>query len=378
MNKIITILFCITFLIGCVFNLYAQEITIRISGIKDKSALFELEGENTNLIDSVLSKNEIFSFSLKDKQTGFYRLQFDSRHFFDFVNDGKDVEIKIDYKNILDSLKIIKSESNKLFYQFIKLNKDYKTKSELLQLILIRYPKYDDYYSITKEKLKEIQNEYLEFINKESQVKPKFFISRYIKSAQLTVIPQNITGEEQLNYLKSHALDNVDFSDTQLIYSDAFTNKTIEYLTYFRNPQLLKELLEKEFMKAVDTVLNKAKVNELVYQHITEYLIDGFKKFGFDKIINYIVENYVIKDDLCLDEQTENSIQRRINQSKILKVGTKVPNIIMPDKDGKVVDLSQIQSNKTLLVFYASWCPDCKELLPELAKWNKNQKDLKI
>ena len=148
--------------------------------------------------------------------------------------------------------------------------------------------------------------------------------------------------------------------DAELIYSDAFTNKTIEYLTYYRNPQLPKEFLEKEFMKAVDTLLNKAKVNQFVYQHITEYLIDGFKKFGFDKIIDYIVENYVIEDDLCLDEETENSIQRRIDQSKLLAVGIIAPNIIMPDKDGKVIDLSKIKSDKTLLVFYASWCPHCQ------------------
>ena len=53
--------------------------------------------------------------------------------------------------------------------------------------------------------------------------------------------------EEQITYLKSHALDNVNFYDDGLIYSDAFTNKTIEYLTYYRNPQLPLELLEKEF-----------------------------------------------------------------------------------------------------------------------------------
>ena len=376
MNEIIKTLLLFTFLINS--HLFAQEITIHISGAKEKAVLFELEGERIFKIDSVISQNGNFQFYLKDKHPGFYRLQFDNRHLLDFINDSKDVEIKTDYKNILDSLKIIKSESNKLFYQFIRLNKDYKTKSELLQLILVRYPKDDDYYSITKEKLKEIQNEYLEFINKGAQVKPKSFISRYIKSAQLPVIPQNITSEEQLNYLKTHALDNVDFNDTQLIYSNVFTNKTIEYLTYFRNPQLPKELLEKEFMKAVDTVLNKAKVNELVYQHITGYLIDGFKKFGFDKIINYIVENYVIKDDLCLDEQTENSIQRRINQSKILKVGTKAPNFIMPDKDGKVIYLSRIKAEKILLVFYASWCPHCQKLLPKLAKWYKKQNGLKV
>jgi hypothetical protein len=93
----------------------------------------------------------------------------------------------------------------------------------------------------------------------------------------LPVVPPEITFDDQLTFLKTYALDNVNFYDDGLVHSDAFTSKTIEYLTYYRNPQLPLGLLEKEFMSAVDSILNKAKVNEIVYQHIVEYLIDGFK-----------------------------------------------------------------------------------------------------
>jgi len=361
-----------TILIFYNFAVYSQSINIQVSNLNHQTVkLFLLSGENLSFVDSINVSEHIFTFQINGEK-GFYRIIFDENKWLNFVYDGNDIRIKTDFNDILDSLKIVKSESNKLYYKFLKLNKDYKTKTELLNVILTHYPKDDEYYSISNSKLKSIQNEYKNFINVESQEKPNSFIARYIKSSQLPIIPENIGQQEQLNYLKNHALDNIDFDDAELISSDIFTNKSIEYLTYYRNPQLPKELLEQEFMKAVDTLLNKAKVNQLVYQHITEYLIDGFKKFGFDKIIDYIIENYVIADDLCLDETLENSIEKRIEQSKKLSIGKKVPNIIMPDKDGKVFDLYYSNSEKTLLVFYSTKCPHCVELLPRLKELQNN------
>ena len=199
-----------------------------------------------------------------------------------------------------------------------------------------------------------------------AQTNPKSFIARYVRSAQLPVVESDVTLDNQLTFLKSHSLDNVDFYDNTLVYSDAFTNKTIEYLTYYRNPQLPLELLEKEFMSAVDSILNKAKVNNIVYQHIVEYLLDGFKKFGFDNVLNYIVENYVIKDDLCLDQKLTTALDKRIEQSKRFKAGSKVPNIVIPDLSGSIIELNKIDSDKILIVFYASWCPHCQTLVPQV------------
>ena len=163
-----------------------------------------------------------------------------------------------------------------------------------------------------------------------------------------------------------------------MIHSDAFTNKTIEYLTYYRNPQLPLELLEKEFMSAVDSILNKAKVNNIVYQHVVEYLLDGFKKFGFDNVLNYIVENYVIKDDLCLDQKLTAALDKRIEQSKKFKVGVTVPNIMIPDLSGSTIELNKIKAEKLLIIFYASWCPHCETLLPQVYELYKNQKEKKL
>lgn len=343
-----------------------QFIELSISGYAGKVVLSSLSGEKINFIDSTSITNGKYSFVSHNLRSGMYRLSFDINKWIDFINDGNNIKISTDAKYVLDSLKVIESESNKLFYTFLKLNKAYKAKTELLQLILARYPKDDEYYKTTDRRLQDLQNEYLTFVNVTAQTEPTSFVAKYIQSSQLPVIDSFLPMEKQLEYLKAHALDYINFNDASLINSDLFTNKTIEYLTYFRNPQLPKELLEKEFMKAVDTLLNKAKVNQLVYQHITEYLIDGFKKFGFDTVLDYIVENYVIKDDLCLDVKTEGMIKRRIEHAKLFKLGLTVPEIVLPDVNGKEIKLSQINKGMTLIVFHASWCPHCKELLPQI------------
>jgi len=380
MNKTLLFGILIIFLFSFQFLVGAQSLTIHLYNYNNsKVILSSISGEKTTDVDSIDGNIEgVIKFSLSNSNlhTGLYRITFAKNKWIDFVNDDENVSIITNANSVLDSLRIIESESNKLFYDFLKLNKAYKTKTELLQVILSRYPKDDDFYKATQNKLSLLQNEYVEFVNITAQKNPNSFIAKYIKSAQLPVIDITIQPLQQLSYLKAHALDNVDFNNGLLINSDVFTNKTIEYLTYYRNPQLPKELLEKEFITAIDSILNKAKIHQLVYKHITEYIIDGFKKFGFDKALDYIVDNYVIKDDICLDVKTEGMIKKRIEQAKYFKIGNVVPNIVLSDLSGREVSLKNIKSDKLLVVFYASWCPHCKELLPKLNEYYKVQKEM--
>ena len=83
----------------------------------------------------------------------------------------------------------------------------------------------------------------------------------------------------------------------------------------------------------------------------------------------------MIKDDLCLDEKLGNTIERRIQQAKNFKIGSAVPNIIIKDSSNSLIKLNEINSDNTLIIFYASWCPHCQSLVPEIYKQYENEKN---
>lgn len=356
--------------------LFSQTVRFEVAGMNEtKAYIFSLSGEKTSFMDSVMSTDKInFTLTMDPLRytSGFYRF-ICKNTLIDFVYDGKNIVLKTNAKYPADSMSVISSESNTLYYRFLKLNRSYKTKSELLFLMLSKFPKDDEYYQTTKNRLLSLQKEYSDFVNVQSQKEPKSLVARYIRSAQLPLVDCELPPEKQLVYLRAHALDHVDFSDVELTLSGLFSEKVIEYLMYYRNPQLTKDQLEKEFQAAVDSVLIKARKDTYVYQHVTEYLVDGFKKFGFDEVVDYIIENYVIKDDICLNEKLETTLQLRMQQAKRFKIGAIVPDITLQTADEKGIQLSKISSEKILLIFYASWCPHCKEMLPKLAELYKGQ-----
>jgi len=107
--------------------------------------------------------------------------------------------------------------------------------------------------------------------------------------------------------------------------------------------------------------------------------MEGFRNIGMHNVVDYIIENYVLPDDLCMDGGIESSIQMRIDQSKNIVKGKIIPNIILPNLKGKIEELYNITSKDKLILFYSIRCPHCEELLPNLLEfYNENKKEFEI
>lgn len=52
--------------------------------------------------------------------------------------------------------------------------------------------------------------------------------------------------------------------------------------------------------------------------------------------------------------------------TELLKAGAVAPDFTLKDLDGFPVKLSELRGKRVVLVFWASWCPDCRAEVPEL------------
>lgn len=81
-------------------------------------------------------------------------------------------------------------------------------------------------------------------------------------------------------------------------------------------------------------------------------------------------------------QDNNNSNAASVNQSQELSVGLEVGNLA-PDfelqtVDGKTIKLSSLKGKRVILNFWASWCPPCRQEMPDMEQFYKDNKNNEI
>jgi len=354
---------------------YGQiNIKFLIKDFPDKKIdLLRIETDQLILLDSAYSQKGIIQFVVpKGTPAGMYRIMLGQLPYqqspasLDILVYNEDIEMATVYPNLFDSLIITKSFENKLYMDFLKEEQTFNLQLELIQQTLDNYPKKDAYMKATKEKYNSLQREREQFISDIEKKHPNSLAARIISRYKSPFMDADKTPEERYETYVKNYFSGIDFTDTLLLNTTIYTDKLFRYIRLYMGQRLSPTEQEKEFIKAVDIIIPAINHNTQVYSKLLEYMLKGFESLKMETVLTHISTNYMAES--C-ENENKTVLQKRLEAYQKMAVGKHVPDISITDVNGKEITLNNPNKNYTLLVFWASWCPHCVEMMPELFKY---------
>ncbi len=159
--------------------------------------------------------------------------------------------------------------------------------------------------------------------------------------------------------------DDVDFSDTTLVTSKAFSDKMVSYFYSFTDGD--ERRFDSLSIAGLGVLLDKAKANMSVYEHVLEFALNGYASMGRDAVVDYLL-NYpqlaegeiTMEEGLRLDSITE--------PYQKVKVGVQAPDFKGTTVDGKSYCLFDSQASHIIIVFWSTDCEYCHDFLVQIRK----------
>lgn len=227
-------------------------------------------------------------------QTAYAKVMDDLPQQITFIFNNENLVFKTDFKDPDEKLEIIQSAENQIWFDFLAKDKIIRQEIKALQRDL------DYNWSIdNKDKAVKIANDYntlqLErdlLVLQAAKENKDFLVSVFIKNQRRPILDGYLTPAERVESFKKDFFTTLDFTDERLIQSSVYSDNVFEYLVSYNNPELTQQQREKEYIKAIDIIVQNTNKNEKVYQFILGYITHGFEVLKLENAVNYISTKY--------------------------------------------------------------------------------------
>ena len=352
----------------------------------DTIYLTSFRGGINEISDSALrQKDGSFHFSLVDYPQGMYMLK-DSqkRDMFSFLLD-KSNKFSIEIYNTGEAfVKGCADNDAYMLYQYE--NRKVQEAMYYYRLDAQKEPdKKDSLYAEVKAKMDKFEKFQDDFF----ATYPNNFISVVYKGMNQTVptrfLENNRTVKKGMEaeytyFMRKHYWDYFDFTDMRTFYSPYFIKQFNNYITDLTNQ------IADSVCVAIDDFVQIA--DQRKGREYADYIIGWYLSnmprmpFSYNEIVYIHMVNkyldraarYLLPSDVEIHKQYANKISRFLP-------GKLMPNLVLPDFEGKTHKLYSLTNKFTVVYFFSSTCESCKkniEVLKDLYATNKEYYDVEI
>lgn len=158
----------------------------------------------------------------------------------------------------------------------------------------------------------------------------------------------------------------VDFKDTALISSQAFSAKMVDYLFRTTTDGDMKRF-DSLSMISISNILERAKVNMRVYEYVLEFMLNGYTNMGRTQVIDYLL-NYPMLSEGEVSVEEGHRLDSITEPYQLVKVGAKAPDFMGVGIEGETYQLYRSEAKRILLVFWSTDCEYCHDFLTKIRR----------
>jgi len=314
-----------------------------------KLYLWSTYGRQTQKIDSTQIQAGKFSFGVKQRQTGVYMIGINENNMCPIIINAKDVLCEIGFKTgkLEASLYEIDSKENEGWATYMPQEMVLVRAIKDAKAAAFKTP---DKKALFDEQATKKESELLALQNKLIAEYPQTYFSKLLQWKQE---PDKAKFDSYWN--------NIDFTDETIVRSKVLSERIESFMRTHSGGE------ESGFIKCVDAVATRAKVNDVVLEFALSQMLTGFYESGMENMCAYIIDHY-INGDACGDADLTQTIKNTATGIQQLAIGNTPPNILMYDINGSAFNLYETAANKkyTLVMFWSSWCEHCKTEAPQV------------
>lgn len=284
----------------------AQTFQIDVNIINQPEEFVRLEavqGDNYTVIDSSMAENGKIHFELSSNahpgvyrlvlgKTGYAKVMNQDPQMLDFIFNNENIQLKTDFKNPLQTVQVIHSTENEVYFDFLIRLKEYESELGIMEKEADSYWTKGDSVkaSNASNEVNRLQLDWDLRTAQTIQQNNSLFASKLIELKRIPLKDAFLSPNERSENYRNEFLQAVNFSNETLIYSTAYTDKIFEFLTLFNQSNYNQRQRTAAYIDAVDRIFSKLGKNEQVDQFIINYLLHGFQVLGMKEVIDHINE----------------------------------------------------------------------------------------
>jgi thiol-disulfide isomerase/thioredoxin len=188
------------------------------------------------------------------------------------------------------------------------------------------------------------------------------------------------TKQDRIRFWQQHFLDSVDLSSSTLQASHLLGQKLEQYMGMFGYPYAFgsRAAMDSGLLVAVKGIIDHCKngsfsrkdaaAKTASLQFGAAWLYNFCTDKALDQCLGYTAGQLTedVFTNTCNASPGTLQTLRRMQASQRLKPGMAAPEIALNGAEAK--RLTDIKAGRTLVLFWASWCPHCQQELPLIKK----------